>query len=95
MVKIPEELPPRAEHRPRYDSLGILRAVVSRNRTAPRYALVDATGDVVSFVTPSPGVNLQPFLGRNVGVTGTRGYMPKYRRAHITAARVTPLNSVR
>ncbi|MBN1854924.1 MAG: hypothetical protein JW829_19475 [Pirellulales bacterium] len=77
----------------RYDVVGVLKRVGSRRRDAPRFALVDPTGDIVSFITPSPGVNLQPFVGQRVGVYGTRGYMPEYRRAHVVAARVTPLDT--
>lgn len=76
---------------PGFDGTGTLRPVVSRRQGAPRYALVDATGAVVSFVTPAPGVNLQPYIGRKIGVRGTRGYMPQYRRAHVTAQNVTEL----
>lgn len=75
----------------RYDGVGTLRPVVSRRREAPRYALVDAKGDVVTFITPRPGVNLQPYIGQHIGVVGTRGYMPEFKRTHVTAARVTPL----
>jgi hypothetical protein len=35
---------------------------------------------------------LQPFVGQQIGVTGSRGYIPEFRRAHVTAARVTPVN---
>ena len=46
----------------------------------------------MTFVTPSPDVNLQPYVGQRIGVTGSRGYIPEFRRAHVTAGRVTPLN---
>ena len=28
---------------------------------------------------------------KRIGVLGNRGFMPEYRRAHVTASRVTPL----
>jgi uncharacterized protein YgiM (DUF1202 family) len=74
-----------------YDAVGILRPVVSRRPGAPQFALVNAEGQVVTFVTPSPDVNLQPYVGQRIGVTGSRGYIPEFRRAHVTAGRVTPL----
>jgi hypothetical protein len=46
---------------------------------------------VVTFVTASPDVNLQAFIGQRIGVRGNRGFMPEYRRAHVTASRITPL----
>ena len=75
----------------RYDAVGLLKPVVSRRNNSPHYALVDDEGKVVSFVTPTPDVNLQPYIGRRIGVRGTRGFMPEYRRAHVTASRVTPI----
>ena len=76
---------------PRYDAVGRLKPVVSQTDDAPRYALVDDKGGVISFVTPSPDLNLQPYLGMRIGVNGSRGFMPEYRKAHVTAGRVTPI----
>jgi hypothetical protein len=75
-----------------YDAVGILRPVVSKRPGAPQFALVNAQGQVLTFITPTPDVNLQPFVGQQIGVTGSRGYIPEFRRAHVTAARVTPVN---
>jgi hypothetical protein len=75
-----------------YDAVGILRPVVSRRPGAPQFAVVDERGQVVSFVTATPDLNLQPYLGRRVGVVGNRGYIPEFQRSNVTAARVTPLN---
>jgi hypothetical protein len=77
----------------RYDAVGILRPVVSKRPGAPQFALLNERGYVVSFVTPSPDVNLQPYVGRRVGVTGSRGYIPEFQRAHVTAGRVAPLGA--
>jgi len=74
-----------------YDAMGILRPVVSRRPGAPQYALVDDRGQVLSFITPTPDVNLQPYLGQRVGVIGNKGYIAEFNRSHVTAARVTPL----
>ena len=74
-----------------YDAVGILRPVVSKRTGAPQFALLNERGQVVSFVTPSPDVNLQPYVGHRIGVTGSRGYIPEFQRAHVTAGRVAPL----
>jgi hypothetical protein len=76
-----------------YDAVGILRPVVSKRAGAPQFALVDDRGQVISFVTPTPDVNLQPYLGTRIGVTGSRGYIPEFQRAHVTAGRVSPLGA--
>ncbi len=77
--------------KPRFDAAGVLKPVVSKREQAPKYALVDEQGKVVSFVTPTPDLNLSPYVGRRIGVHGTRGFMPEFRRAHVTAGRATPL----
>jgi uncharacterized protein YgiM (DUF1202 family) len=84
----------------RFDGVGKLTRVVSQRPNAPQYALVNPQNDVVAFVSPAPGVNLQTFEGQYVGVTGQRGYMPELKKSHLTALRVAPVqigttNSVR
>jgi hypothetical protein len=74
-----------------FDAVGILRPVVSKRPGAPQFALVDERGQVVTFVTPSPDVNLQPYIGRRVGIAGNRGFIPEFNRAHVTAGRVQPI----
>ncbi len=83
--------PRAATDGPLYDATGLLKPVVSKRAEAPQYALLDERGKVVSFVTPTPDLNLKPYIGRRIGVHGKRGFMPEFRRAHVTVARVTPL----
>jgi hypothetical protein len=85
-------LPTPADSASGFDAVGILRPVVSKRPGAPQFALVDDGGQVISFVTPSPDVNLQPYLGHRIGIAGTRGYIPEFQRAHVTAGRVAPLS---
>jgi uncharacterized protein YgiM (DUF1202 family) len=76
-----------------FDGVGQLQPVFAQKLGAPRYALVDETGNVRYYVTPAPGVNLQNYVGRQVGITGTRGYMPEQRTQHITARHISSLES--
>jgi hypothetical protein len=86
------QLPGTAANPSPFDGVGTLRPVVSRRRNTPRYALVDNAGQVVSFVTPGPGVNLQPYLGRKIGIRGNRGYLPELRQTNVMARRITALD---
>jgi hypothetical protein len=52
-------------------------------------------GEVGCYVTPAPGVHLRHYLGRQVGVTGTRGYMPEQRARHVMARHVSVLDARR
>jgi hypothetical protein len=76
-----------------YDAVGTLKPVVSRRPNAPQFALIGDDGQVVSFVTAPPDVNLQAYVGQRVGVRGSRGFMPEFRRAHVVASRVTNLEN--
>ena len=73
----------------RFDGVGKLTEVLSPKIGAPRYALIDDKGEVRCYVTPAPGVNLRSYVGRRVGINGTRGYMPEQRAQHLTARRVS------
>jgi hypothetical protein len=76
-----------------FDGVGQLQQVLAQKLGAPRYALVDEAGNVRYYVTPAPGVNLQNYVGRQVGITGTRGYMPEQRTQHITARHISSLET--
>lgn len=79
----------------RFDGVGELTRVLSPDTGSPRYALVDESGGVRCYVTASPGVSLQHYVGRRVGINGTRGYMPEQRTNHVMARHVSELNTRR
>ena len=85
----------RPDEADRFDGTGELTQVVSSKLGAPRYALVDRGGGVSCYVSPAPGVNLRHYVGRRVGVTGTRGYMPEQRAHHVMALHVSALDGQR
>jgi len=78
-----------------FDGVGILRPVVSKRAGAPQYALVDQRGAVLTFVSPGPGVNLQPHVGKRVGISGSRGFLAELRKPHLSAIRVSSLDAMR
>jgi len=73
----------------RYDGVGRLTQVDQSQGSVANFALVDAQGVIKQYVTPAPGVNLRQYVGREVGVQGTLGYMTDARTQHVTAKRVT------
>jgi hypothetical protein len=76
----------------RFDGVGKLTEVRSPKIGAPRYALVDAGGQVRCYVSPAPGVNLRPFVGQQVGINGARGYMPEQHARHLVARHITSVD---
>ena len=77
---------------PRFDGVGRLTQVLSRNPGDPQFALLNPQGQVAYYVSPSPGVNLRRFLNQEVGINGALGYLPEQRTRHVTAQRVTSVD---
>jgi uncharacterized protein YgiM (DUF1202 family) len=78
-----------------FDGIGRLEPVMSRRVGAPQYALLDAKGGIACFVTPAPGVNLQSYVNKQVGVNGSRSYVTDLQKQHIDVQRITLLDVTR
>ncbi|HEX4129076.1 MAG TPA: SH3 domain-containing protein [Pirellulales bacterium] len=76
---------------PRYDGVGKLAQVVAGKDGSPQFALLDSSGEVRCYVSPSPGVNLRNYVGMDVGINGTLGYLPDQHAQHVTAKRIVPV----
>ncbi len=89
----PDPLPmthlPPDEGDGRFDAAGQLIRVPNPKPGGPQYAILDANGNMRCYVSPAPGVNLRSYVGRQVGVTGIRGYIPDERATHIMARHVS------
>ena len=81
--------PPTGDPAGRFDALGRLAWVPSPKPGTPQYAVMDPAGNVRCYVSPAPGVNLRTYVGQNVGINGTRGFMPEQNAAHLMARHVT------
>jgi hypothetical protein len=73
----------------RFDAAGQLIRVPNPKPGGPHYAILDANGNMRCYVSPAPGVNLRSYVGRLIGVTGIRGYIPDERATHIMARHVS------
>ncbi len=82
----------RGGNNEQFDAVGRLARVLPPKLGVPRYALVDEQGGVRAYVTPSPGVNMQSYLGRQVGINGVRGHIAEQNAEHLTAKHVTALD---
>lgn len=79
---------------PRYDAQGWLKPVVSKKSDKPvaPFAVVDADGKPLCFISPSPGLNLNRYLNKQVGLYGRRGYLEELKKPHLVAERVIELD---
>jgi len=80
---------------PRYDAQGWLKPVISRkgDKPAAPYAVVDSEGQPLAFISPSPGLNLNRYLNKQIGLYGRRGYLEELKRPHVVAERVVELDT--
>jgi hypothetical protein len=76
----------------RFDGVGRLTRLPPTSAGTPRYALMEPNGQVRCYVTPAPGVDLQNYVGREVGIYGVRGYMPEKQAPHLVAKHITPVD---
>jgi len=77
---------------PRFDATGRLMRVLPAQWGVPRYALVDEAGNIQAFLTPAPGLNLEYYLGRQIGVHGTCSSFGEKQTLHVMVKSVTPLD---
>lgn len=81
----------RSDFDPRFDGRGWLVPAYSSQRIAPPYALLDAEGRVVTFISPAPGLNLNRYLRKEIGIFGQRTPGDYLDKPHLTASRVVDL----
>jgi hypothetical protein len=83
-----------ADEESRYDGVGRLREVVTRDVAMAPFALVDDADRVKTYVSPAPGVNLRAHVGQRIGIHGVGGVANRGER-HLTAQRIMPLDDRR
>jgi hypothetical protein len=54
-----------------YDAVGRIMPIHTTKTRTPPYGLVDDDGQLQMLLTPTPGYNIRPHIGRRVGVIGT------------------------
>ena len=75
-----------------FDATGWLNELKHSRGTSPStYVLQDASGKIIYQVSPVPGINLNRYLKKRVGVSGQLGFNQKLNLRHVTIERVFPL----
>ncbi|MCS7236681.1 MAG: SH3 domain-containing protein [Thermoguttaceae bacterium] len=74
-----------------FDATGRLMRVLPAGWGVPRYALVDENGNIRAFVTPTSGVNLEYYVGSQIGVNGPCTLYGSGQVPHVMAKSVVPL----
>jgi hypothetical protein len=78
-----------------YDAEGWLTPVKSSATPVAPYALVDAEGKRICFVTPARGFSVSSHVDKRVGLYGKRGLIPDLNEPHVLASKVVDLDKAR
>jgi SH3-like domain-containing protein len=95
LAKGNDRLPNAPVDTSRYDGYGWLMPVATNRENVPKYVLTDNEGNILQFVTPRAGMNLQRYERQRVGIYGERGYLPDVNQPILTADRIISMDRVR
>ncbi|MBC8351842.1 MAG: SH3 domain-containing protein [Planctomycetes bacterium] len=76
---------------PRFDGRGWLLPVHSSRQASPPYALLNQQGQILTFVSPAPGLNLHRYLRKEIGIFGQRSRAEFLNKPHLTADRIVDI----
>lgn len=69
--------------------------IVARMRTpvpgVPKYVLIKPNGQLLCYLDSDPGMNLETYVGRQMGINGPRGYDPQLRADRLRVQQLTPV----
>jgi hypothetical protein len=72
-MPIPPPTPPQpAANPPQFDGAGIVQRMAKSFPGGPQFVLISPEGKMLSFLQSTPGIDLNRFSGRSVGVVGQR-----------------------
>ncbi len=77
--------------RRRFSGAGIIQRSIGAPRGAPVHALVAPGGRVLAYLQAAPGINLDRYLGRAMGLNGPRTHRREWGTDHIIVEKLTPV----
>ncbi|HEX6984266.1 MAG TPA: hypothetical protein VF170_02765 [Planctomycetaceae bacterium] len=75
----------------RFDAVGVVQKAVDPHPEAPRHVLVAPNGRILVYLQEQPGVSLDAFVGKPMGVDGERHRHPDLATPMIVVERLTPV----
>ena len=94
----PEPATRRPTPRPtgsRFDGAGIVQRSALRTKGAPAFVLLAPDGRVLAYLQASPGIRLDQYVGRALGLNGPRRFRPDLNADFLVVRRLTPVRLVR
>src|SRR5690606_21211739 len=83
--------PGPASRSPRFDGAGIIERAATTYPGAPRHVLLAPDGRILAYLQAAPGVNLDLYRGRAMGVAGQRWFRPDLQSDFIVVRGLAPV----
>ncbi|MCA9068315.1 MAG: hypothetical protein KDA84_05300, partial [Planctomycetaceae bacterium] len=87
----PSTPPQNSRSIPRFDGAGIVQRAAAAGTGTPAYVLITPQGRVLAYLQPVQGLNLEPYVGKAMGIYGQRGYRQDLRVDQIIVRSLTPV----
>ena len=94
MQQPPAERPAQTQAQtsaPAFDGAGIVQKMAKTFPGGPQFVLIAPDGRMLSFLTPSPGVDLNRHIGRSMGIIGQRVHRNDWNADTITVQSLQPV----
>ena len=79
---------------PPLDGAGIVQRAATSVPNGPRHVLLAPNGRILTYLQPGPGIDLDAFVGRPMGVMGVRAYRPELQTDLIVVRGMIPVRLV-
>ncbi len=87
----PEAAAPAPAAPLRFDGAGVVQRAPGFLRGAPQFALFAPNGRMLAYLQPAPGVNLNSYVGKTMGILGQRSYRPELQTELIIVRSLQPV----
>lgn len=82
---------PVAPTPPKFDGAGIIQRSAATQANGATHVLLAPNGRVLTYLQAGPGINLDAYLGRPMGLTGPRSFRHELNADFMIARRLTPV----
>ena len=76
---------------PKFDGAGIIQRSAATQANGATHVLLAPNGRVLTYLLAGPGINLDAYLGRSMGLTGPRSFRHELNADFMIARRLTPV----
>jgi hypothetical protein len=94
---MPAMAPPRQVRppgSPPLDGAGVIQRAAATSPNGPQHVLLAPNGRILAYLQADRGVNLDAFVGRPMGIMGSRAYRPELQADVIVVRGMIPVRLV-